>query len=69
VVTEHKAETRVVAAIREMKANGLDLRAIARCLDEMKIPTKRQGKKWHPEMVRRILAAGSPERCSPVAEG
>ncbi|MBT4792006.1 MAG: hypothetical protein HON90_10575, partial [Halobacteriovoraceae bacterium] len=33
----------------------LSLRAIARCLDEMKVPTKQRGKKWHPEMVRRIL--------------
>ena len=38
-----------------MKQEGLGLRAIARCLEQMKVPTKSQGKKWHPEMVKRIL--------------
>jgi hypothetical protein len=37
-----------------MKSEGLSLRAIARCLDQMKVPTKMKGKKWHPEMVERI---------------
>jgi transposase len=52
---EHKAEQRVVESVRQMKREGLSLRAIARCLDQMKIPTKNRGKKWHQEMVRRIL--------------
>lgn len=52
---EHKAEKRVVDSVIQMKAEGLSLRAIARCLDQMKIPTKMKGKKWHPEMVKRIL--------------
>jgi hypothetical protein len=52
---DHKQERRVVESIRQMKEEGLSLRAIARCLDEMKVPTKQRGKKWHPEMVRRIL--------------
>jgi hypothetical protein len=30
-----------------MKEEGLSLKAIARCLDQMK------GKKWHPEMIKR----------------
>jgi hypothetical protein len=44
-----------VNSIKQMKAEGLSLRAIARCLDLMKVPTKMRGKKWHPEMVKRIL--------------
>ena len=52
---DHKAERRVVEAISQMKGEGLSLRAIARCLDQMRVPTKNQGKKWHPEMVKRIL--------------
>lgn len=52
---EHKIEQRVVEAINQMKMEGLSLRAIARCLDQMKIPTKMKGKKWHPEMIKRIL--------------
>lgn len=52
---EHKTEQRAVESIRQMKAEGLSLRAISRCLDQMKVPTKMRGKKWHPEMVKRIL--------------
>jgi len=54
-VIEHKTEQRVVDSVRQMKDEGLSLRAIARCLDQMKVPTKMKGKKWHPEMVKRIL--------------
>ncbi len=54
-VAYHRTEQRVINAVREMRANGLTLRAIASCLGEMKIPTKCRGKKWHPEMVKRIL--------------
>lgn len=46
---------RVADSVKPMKTEGLSLRAIARCLDLMKIPTKMRGKKWHPEMVKRIL--------------
>jgi hypothetical protein len=58
-VGEHKTEQRVINAVREMRANGLTLRAIASCLGEMKVPTKCRGKKWHPEMVKRILGSGT----------
>lgn len=54
-LVEHKSEQRVVDSINQMKAEGLSLRAIARCLDQMKVPTKMKGKKWHPEMVKRII--------------
>ncbi len=55
LLIDHKSEQRVVDSIRQMKDEGLSLRAIARCLDQMKVPTKMRGKKWHPEMVKRIL--------------
>jgi|GEM_PF-1188256 len=54
---EHKHEQRVIESIKQMKEEGLSLRAIARCLNEMKVPTKCRGKKWHPEMVRRVLGS------------
>jgi hypothetical protein len=54
-LVEHKTEQRVVDSVLRMKKEGLGLRVIARCLDEMKAPTKQQGRKWPPEMVRRIL--------------
>lgn len=53
--SEHKQETRVIYAVRQMRDEGLSFRAIARCLDQMKVPTKNKGRKWHPEMVRRVL--------------
>jgi hypothetical protein len=56
-VIELKIEQRVIDAIREMNGNGLSLRAISRCLAKMQIATKCRGKKWHPEMVKRILEA------------
>jgi hypothetical protein len=52
---ENKTEQRTIEAIKQMKQEGLSLRAIARCLSQIKVPTKNRGKKWHPEMVRRIL--------------
>jgi hypothetical protein len=50
-----KVEQRVIDSVRKMKEEGLGLRAIARCLNEMKIPTKNRGKAWHPEMVKRLI--------------
>ena len=52
---DHKTEQRTIEAITQMKEEGLSLRAIARCLNQMKVPTKKRGKSWHPEMVRRVL--------------
>lgn len=51
----HQGEQRTVDTVRQMRDEGLSLRAIARCLNQMKVPTKNRGVKWHPEMVRRIL--------------
>ena len=53
----NKTEQRTIDAVRRMKKEGLSLRAIARCLDDMKIPTQNRGKKWHPEMVKRKLGS------------
>lgn len=38
-----------------MRSQGMSLRSIAKTLNELKVPTKNKGKKWHPEMVRRVL--------------
>jgi SOS response regulatory protein OraA/RecX len=55
-LVDHKVEQRTIEAIAQMKDEGLSLRAIARCLNQMKVPTKKRGKSWHPEMVRRVLS-------------
>lgn len=52
---DHKAEKKVIESIKEMYREGLSYRAIARVLNEMKIPTKQQGKGWHHENIRSIL--------------
>lgn len=52
---EHKTEQRVIRVVRELCEKGLSLRQIAGVLNEMKIVTKGKGKRWHQEMVRRIL--------------
>lgn len=51
----HKGEKRIIQSILKMHGEGLSNCAIARVLTDMKIPTKQQGRKWHPEMVRQIL--------------
>jgi hypothetical protein len=54
-VAEHLTEKRVVRAILDLRTQGLSLRQIAKFLIQMKVSTKRRGKAWHPEMVKRIL--------------
>ena len=40
---DHRGEQKTIAAIRKMYAEGINTVAIARCLNAMKVPTKRQG--------------------------
>lgn len=51
----HANEQRVISAIQDMRQQGLSLRQIAAFLSKIGVPTKRRGKAWHPEMVKRIL--------------
>ncbi|MAE73536.1 MAG: hypothetical protein CL675_05530 [Bdellovibrionaceae bacterium] len=52
---DHKKELRIIETIKGMREEGMTARAIARTLDTMKIPTKKQGKGWHHHMVITIL--------------
>ena len=52
---DHKGELRTITAIRRMYSEGISTAAIARFLDAMKVPTKRQGKGWHNYMIIKIL--------------
>jgi hypothetical protein len=65
----HLAEKRIVEAIRDMKNQGLSLRQISGFLTKMKVPTKRRGKSWHPEMVKRILVRESADAKEADAKG
>lgn len=51
----HLREQRVIDSILEMHKSGNGPCAIARILNQMKVPTKAQGKKWYSETVRNIL--------------
>ncbi len=53
---DHKAELKATATIKSMyEEEGLRPTAIARLLDTMKVPTRKQGKSWHHDMVITIL--------------
>ncbi|MEZ4742907.1 MAG: recombinase family protein [Bdellovibrionota bacterium] len=63
---EHKKELSIKNAITEMYfEQELTTTAIAKILTHMKIPTKKQGKKWDHSTVRRILERedGYREKC------
>ena len=38
-----------------MRESGMSLRQIADFLSAIGVPTKKRGKKWHPQMIKRIL--------------
>ncbi len=65
----HLGETRVRRTVLEMKEAGLSLRQIAKFLDQIGVPTKCRGKKWHPEMVKRILLATDQSDFEPETKG
>ena len=54
-MAEYKVEQKIINAVVQMREQGLSLRQIAKNLSAMGIPTKCNGKKWHPEMVKRIF--------------
>ncbi len=51
----HKTEAKIIDQIQVMSDEGLSLRMIGKTLNQEAIKTKNGSKKWHPEMVRRIL--------------
>jgi len=60
-VVDHEGEKRVIESVLKMHREGLSNCAIARVLTEMKVPTKLQGRKWHHEIVRQIIARQLPD--------
>jgi hypothetical protein len=49
------AEARVVALVRELRAEGLSLRAIAAELNARGTPAR--GSRWHPTTIARLMEA------------
>jgi len=54
-IIRHLGESRIIRAVLEMRESELSLRQIAKFLDTVGVPTKCRGKKWHPQMVKRII--------------
>lgn len=48
-------EQQVIATVKKMSKNGLSFRKICDFLTSVGVPTKNKGRKWQPEMIRRIL--------------
>ena len=55
-VVAHKSEQQLLDSIKQIYVDeGLTVTAIARILTSMKVPTKKQGKKWDHSVVADIL--------------
>ena len=55
-IIEHKKETNIQRTIVDMYLNeGLTVTSIARLLTQMKIPTKKRGKRWDHSIIIEIL--------------
>jgi hypothetical protein len=55
MIDAHQRERRVIETVNHLRSQGMSLRAIAKTINELKVPTKNKGKKWHPQMIKRIL--------------
>jgi hypothetical protein len=54
-LVDNTKEQRIIELVQKLHAQGLSLRQIAKILSDMKVATKNRGRRWHQEMVRRIL--------------
>ncbi len=55
LLVPHLGEQRVIQSVRQMSNEGLSYRQICDFLTSVGVPTKNQGRGWHPEMIRRVL--------------
>ena len=53
----NRVEQKVIDAVHDLKSKGMGLRQIARTLTQLGIETKGRGKRWHPQMVKRIITS------------
>jgi hypothetical protein len=56
LLAPHLREQRVIQSVRKMSKDGLSYRQICDFLTSVGVPTKNQGKRWQPEMIRRLLS-------------
>ena len=55
LLVPHLNEQRVIQSARKLSSDGLSYRQICDFLTSVGVPTKNQGKRWQPEMVRRLI--------------
>jgi hypothetical protein len=54
-LVNYKEEQIVIKTILQMSKQGLSLKQIGDNLQALEIPTKNQGRKWHPQVIKRII--------------
>jgi DNA invertase Pin-like site-specific DNA recombinase len=54
-LVENEGELAALAVVHELRGRGLSMQAIAEKMNEMKIPTKKDGARWHTTQVFRLL--------------
>lgn len=54
-VVGHMGEQQVIAALKDLRNEGMTLRQLSQRMTTLGIPTKNGKRKWHPMMVKRIL--------------
>jgi DNA invertase Pin-like site-specific DNA recombinase len=52
----------VVALIRDARAGGMSLPAIAQVLNRQRVPTAHGGKRWYPSTVRAVVLSAEGAR-------
>lgn len=54
-VVPHMGEQQVIAAIKDLRSEGMTLRQIAQRMTIFGIPSKNGKRRWHPMMIKRII--------------
>jgi len=55
LMVPHLGEQRIIALVQKLVADGMSLRRVCEFLSSVGVPTKRQGQRWQPEMIRRMI--------------
>ena len=56
LMVPHLGEQRVIASVKKMIDGGVSFRKTCEFLTSVDVPTKKKGKSWQPEMIRRLLS-------------
>ena len=65
----YSIDIRTVEIIEALRADGLTYREIATELNEHRIPTSRDGKRWYPSVIGKVLGQGRLDREESLGRG